>query len=357
MSRTEQDLKDALAMLEPGVGARDQIEAFARQVASQRSRPIRPFGRLRRLAPVAALPAAALLTAAVVLVAAALAPDGRDGDVQAGAAGGPRPDPSGMSWRWLFTVDAPPAGWEVGTEFIYADHQEIVMVGPGPDGPDAAFCTIQVFAAGAFDTSRVGADAVPVAVDGTEGAFSSVDLINRAFPTVSWQYAPGAYALSICDQGSVDVLDDELAAASALSAQQRPFVVPFAVGYLPAGVVLDQAHAGLVQDGGEVRGRGYVAGWGPTGGATIDLMTWPLDPRNLDGAQMLTVNTLDGPRQAAYREDRGLIVIYDDFQIWIGFGTSPSLSRDEMIRIAQNIAVAPDPLDPSTWFDAQDALP
>ena len=55
MSRTEQDLKDALAMLEPGVGARDQIEAFARQVASQRSRPIRPFGRLRRLAPVAAL--------------------------------------------------------------------------------------------------------------------------------------------------------------------------------------------------------------------------------------------------------------------------------------------------------------
>jgi hypothetical protein len=348
MTRTEQDLRDGLSMLEPGIGAKDQIEAFARELASRPSPPIRPFARLRRLAPMVALPAAALATAVVVLAAAALAPDGGDGSPQTGATAETLapPQDSGISWRWLFSIDSPPAGWRQLNEIIRADHQEAALV-----GPTGAVCTIQVFAPGAYDTSRIGADTTPVTVNGTEGAFASTaNLSKEAVPAVSWQYAPGAYAVSFCPQDSVDVRSDALTVASALTARQRPFTMPFEVGYLPAGQVPDEAFSQTDQ---ARYARGFL---GVTGLSTgISLTTGEADPRNLDGAQVLTVSTLNGPRDAAFREGM-LMVFYDGFQVWIGLA-SPTVSRDELIRIAENLTIAPNPADPSTWFDARHALP
>lgn len=317
------------------------------QPAVTQSRPPRrPFG-INRLMRIAAVPAAALVTAAVVLAGVALAPDGKDGrsNVQAGTLA-PPPD-SGISWRWLFTIDAPPAGWTKLNEIIYADHQEAPLM-----GPNGAVCTIQVFAAGAFDTSRIGADSAPVTINGTEGSFASTaGLSKEAVPAVSWQYAPGAYAVSFCPQNSVDVQSDALTVAAVLTAKQRPFLMPFAVGYLPAGQVPMMAFSSRSQT--EHRARGFFLASGLSTG--ISLTAGDFDPRNLDGAQMLTVNTPDGLREAAYR-DGMLIVLCDGYQIWIG-DASTKVSLDELIRIVENITVATDPFDPSTWFDAQEALP
>ena len=340
MTRTEQDLRHRLAMLEPGVAAKDQIEEFARQLAARPSPPIRPFGRVRRFGPLVALPAVALATAAVVLAASSLAPDGA-GDRERVTALHP-PGPSGISWRWLFSIDSPPAGWTPMIEDIGSQYQEAVLVGPGD-----VVCTLQVFEAGAFDTARIGADAAPVSVKGAEATFATVEATGKPFPTVVWQYAPGAYALSICNQGSVDVQGDALAAASALTARQRPFTFPFAVGYLPADAAVLMAYTSM-------RGPGAVLHIS-TLATGIDLTRGEVDPRDLDGARTMTVDTVDGPRPAAYR-DGTLYVLYAGFYVSIGDQPrTPDL--DELIRIAENLTIAPDPMDPATWFDAQDALP
>lgn len=352
MSRTVHDLEDRLSMLEPGVGAGDQIEAYARHVASRPPEPAR-VSQGRRVAGLAALSAAALVTAAVVLIAAALAPDETDGDDRAGTSAGPLPppDPSGISWRWLFSIDALPEGWSLMAETIQADRQEASLV-----LPNSFICTIQVYDAGAYDASRIDAGAEAVSVNGAEGSYwPAIDASShRVDRTLAWQYAPGAYALSICDQRSLDVRADELSAASALTARQRPFTVPFAVGYLPAGLIADMAFAGPGSTGGV---RGSLTAWGPGQGASIVLDSRIPDAGVLDRAEPLTVNTLDGPREAGFLQEGGLFVAYEGFRVWVGGGTSPSISSAEMIRIAENLTVAPDPLDISTWFDAQDALP
>ena len=86
-----------------------------------------------------ALPAAALVTTAVVLAASALAPEGDDGKGQAGTSAGPlaTPQDSGISWRWLFSLDSVPAGWQAGNGHINTDFQDVGLV-----SPESAYCTI-----------------------------------------------------------------------------------------------------------------------------------------------------------------------------------------------------------------------
>ena len=265
----------------------------------------------------------------------------------------PPPAASGMSWRWLFTIDSPPPGWAVVQENIFTGHQLVAL-----QGPTAAICVIDVFAAGAYDTKGIGADATPVTVNGTEGAFAtSANGFDQVGPAVSWQYAPGAYALSFCNQGSVDAQGDALAVAAALTAQQRPYTVPFSVGYLPAGFIPSMAQSSLANSTDDPYSTLMVSAPPVPGNDqnSYEISLGIGGPNDLLGAQMLTVNTPDGPREAGFRGGF-LIVKYDSFQISIA-SVPMATTPDELIRIAEGVDLIANPADRRTWLDAQQALP
>lgn len=375
MPITENDLRrhGAQAPVSPGIEA--QLRLWIEQAPAEGTpgrrysrQPARSVGRLRRAAPLIAIPVTAAVIAAAVIAAASLRekdPAPSPAATAAPTSGAPTPSATGSTgaapvptgngilWRWLFTIDSPPPGWAVVQENFFTGHQDVIL-----QGPSSAICVIQVFAAGAYDTGGIGADATPVTVNGTEGAFAtSANGFNQVNPALSWQYAPGAYALSMCNQGTADAQGDALAVASALAAQQRPYTVPFSVGYLPSGFIPSMAQSSLVSSTRDPNSTLMVSG-PPAPGVDQNSYQISLNVGEVDNrpGQNLTVNTPDGPRPAVFVGGI-LTVTYDGFTVGVSGGIPLATTPDELVRIAEGVDVVADPADRSTWLDAQGALP
>lgn len=365
MTHTEQELKDRLGVFHPDPATGERMDAFARNLAASPAARLHP-SKSRRAAGMLALPAAALATAGVVIAAVTIASGSSDDQRGPGArASSPAgsvapsgalstPDPSGVEWRWRFTVAGLPSGWTAGVATIFADRQEVAL-----SGPNSAFCRVEVYAPDAFNMSRVGADRTDVAV-GSAGGYSAtiVDAEGTARPAVAWQYAPGSWAVNACRKGSTDPEADALATAAAISPDPRPFAVPFSIGYLPPGMVPTFAYTSDPAD------PGYSATVlaTPPGGSGPGLDSYQIDLASTAGVpaerkgESVTLSTPRGPRTAVYTDPGRLTVQYDGFQLTIGAGYGMT-SRDELIRIAENLDIPGDPADRSSWFDAAQALP
>ncbi|HET9143682.1 hypothetical protein [Actinophytocola sp.] len=220
---------------------------------------------------------------------------------------------------------------------------------------------ITVYAPGAFDPSEARTGE-PVEVHGRTGYFRP-DLpcqceTEMGYPTIAWEYADNAWATAV----DMKMSPPHQLPPEQLKANQRriaeavrfdrttPLLIPFRVGYLPAGVRPRSANLAL-----DARGtpRMVELGWPAAG--DINIEAGP----NLTG-QLPVGETALGPGAVTVPDRLG-----EPKTDWVGvnfgsFGVRvrvTGLTKAELLRIMQSITPVADFADPDTWFDAEEAIP
>jgi hypothetical protein len=375
--RTEDDIRDAFATsLERHALDREAVVARFRDGDSGRSKKSRSV----LLVAVAAATAAAAVVVPVTL-------SGGDGEEPPVAAA------TGM-WRELpFTLELP-QGWQETGRTATADLVQNGVSTPSQRDPD---CFVTAFRPGRFDTGRIGADREPVTINGKPGFYAVVSpdpatitlgKVASGYPAVVWQYATDAWVLSQCPGSLPDrerTLVQQLAEAATFAA--KPFPVPVKLGYLSPGFetanalapegelliaqmssrgsVIEFTKDGLRCDSTTEPPRGdrtrsmcavrIVAAFMPKTGKAPVKETTPVTPVSINGQQgwiyrdgLTDYLVVDLPQKPA----KGA-----GYYLQVELPAAMPNVRDELRKIADQVQVAPDIPDQSTWFDAGTALP
>jgi hypothetical protein len=348
--RTEDDIRSALATLADDVPQPEQVLAAVRTAGR---------GRQRRRRTVIVLAVATTAIAAIAVpITGKLLGDGRSDSVQ--PAVDPVPTrPANDSWRHRFALDLPD-GFEVHVSRI-EPNREIIVIG----GPSGQSCMVGVFAPGQFDAREIPAERTPITVQGRQGFYATVYEFDGSRPRVAWQYANNSWALVACRDSSGESADASLRLANSLTFGPGRVPAPFAVTYLPAGVVVDGLEP-LIDAGGDTfkahaEQRPRVA----LGSARLEIQylrrtsptatVTPLIGPSQAGPRSLTING----RVATLTTDpdgAALVITGDGFQAQVSARRLAD-AADEVVRIAEGLTFAPDPAEASTWFDAAEALP
>jgi hypothetical protein len=187
---------------------------------------------------------------------------------------------------------------------------------------------------------------------------------------VLWTYAADAWAATACrplaapgKPTAADVTAQRRHAmliADGVTFRSAPAEVPFKAGYLPAGLTL-------------MSGSGF-ADPSAAGRLGLDTLTYEFDDpdRAVGHRSALTILTrpdryplISGPdvepitingRRAAIAGSDSIEIVYGGFHLVI-YARNSDITRDTLIRIAENLEIAADPADRSTWFDPGLAFP
>jgi hypothetical protein len=325
------------------------------------------------VAPVAA--AAAVVT--VVSLATALS--GTRQQTDAGAGGHTLPVMPGRDLGYTITVGAV-SGYDTSATYLSSDRETTDV--KLSDGRGVLAGEVVAYPPGGFDPTAVRRGQ-PVTVQGHQGYFgastSSADQVDHvANPTrpatLAWEAAPDrwivvqgwdAAASPPLQARHLDPLTEEMRVAQAVdTSTTKPLLLPYRVGYLPAG---------LRHGGGRATFRGddwssylWFLGVGQTGSAPyppgLAITAFPKGDASgpVDGS--LTIDghpaqfrpagragaTTGKPPLPKAREVSTLTVDFGSAVVVI----AGAYSQDELVRIAQSITIADDVNNPSTWFDA-----
>jgi hypothetical protein len=332
--RTEHDLREALhaATDEPARADRVYAQVVART---------RPRARDRR--PVLVLAAAALVL--VVLAGIVLGNRSRE----AGPVEPPTPalvDEGRVegNWRMVHRVDPPP-GWEVVLRSVSASTDTTML-----QAPDAAFsCDVDAWRAGTRPTSPEPLDDVTI---GGRPAYSNGP------QTLQWYYRNDAVAQVTCTSGGLaqarTIAERVVFAPSGLR-------VPLRLGQVPEGYRVD-----------------YLAEQNRDDGPAAMLL---LRPADADPAWLIAIvvarggsTVTDLPSRSERETIAGYPALLDPLTGTLELETGPYMvslqfaggqqsdrwtpgRREQLVRLAESLALAPDLGDPNTWFDAEDAVP
>lgn len=318
--RTEQLLRDTLTDLA------DQArtpEAILARIMTQV--PTRPHDRRRSFA---------LVLAAVVVLALAVAVP----TIVVNRTGEPVGRVKG-NWNLNHRVELPP-GWEIKMQSI-SDDSESTNVGPlaGTGGPEEIIgCTVDVFGAVRGDPTSRRADRVPVTVNGKPAYYADNSSVE-SLEGVSWEYAPGAFAIASC--GS-DNRADSIAMAERVRFEPVEVRLPFRLKSVP---------------------RGYQAAF--LAGPTLARSEEPF----LGGVQWLHRDRGESPNFSvtlqAGRTDRPPGLPGHTACIESGGGEPADLTnslwpagrRELLVDVAERLVFAKKIDDPVTWFPANRAIP
>lgn len=328
-------------------------------------------------APVVAATATLLAVAAVPVVRAL---DGDDA--------GPQSRPDGV-WTYSYTL-TPPPGWSVYNRNIDRAAQSMAVIGPKDEQ-----CYLTEFRKGTFGRDRlikprpvqVGAHSGYVATVRDVGVLAFKTLGQPLFlrPTgsvVAWEHAPGSWRLDYCVSNpgasrpdtAKDVADG-LSIARAVKDVRQPVRTPYKVGYLPDGWKARTIGEPGTSDRDPLSARSVLTIAPPGADNTRPLSTDPdirafrhinismtVRPIVSGGGPPFTVNGQKAWLSRYSLPKSGLttywlVVKHEGFSVTVEVTTTSKNFDDEVKRIGRELTMAPDPLDSSTWFDADIAIP
>ena len=380
---TRGDVIDELRAADPAQGLSDRpldgraSSDLQRAVTGDPQRNQSVYRGSRWRVPVIAATATLLAVAAVPVVRAL---DGNDA--------GPQKRPDG-TWTYSFEVALPP-GWKVFNRNIDSIAQSLAVLGPKDEQ-----CYITEFRKGTFGRDRLF-KATPVRVGDHPGFAARVrDVGILAFkalgqplylrptgPVVAWEHAPGSWRLDYCvsNPGAsrpdpAKDLADGLLIARAVKDVRQPVRTPYKVGYLPDGWKARTIGEPGNSDRDPLGARSVLTIAPPGADNTRPLSTDP-DIRAFRHINIsMTVpsvvsgggspSTVNGPQTRLSRYSLPgsglttywLVMKYEHFSVVVEVTTTSKDFDDEVRRIGRELTMAPDPLDSSTWFDADTAFP
>lgn len=352
-------------------------------------RPVRT--RHRWIAPVAAA------VAVVAVVVAAVAITSNRPDVDTGT-GGPTL-PQGLGHDLHFSVAVGPiTGYKPGSPYLATDREAINIELASDDEVMAG--EVVAYAAGAYDPSAVRTGQ-PVNVQGHRGYFamttSSADQVDGVqhpskVPTLAWEFTPDRWvAVQGWDAATtpalkrLDPLTEEKRVARAVDTSAvKPLLLPYQVGYLPAGLqrgggrdygIADDwtsylwfvdsrpsstpngnelsITAGAKRYAGDVRGTftidGHPAVYEPVRHGSPPPLPSAISPLPTPTETPSAQRIVPGGGSSVTRlSDPSLTVDLGPAVLTI----RGNYSKDELVKIARSITPASNVNDRSTWFDA-----
>jgi hypothetical protein len=360
------------------------LNDLQRAIAHQPSpdRPRRLLGR-RRTYQVSRWRGPAVAAAATMIAVAGVPL------IKAVSGGGVVPDgrPAGP-WTYSLTI-ALPAGWKVYNQDIDRDSQTVSLF-----GPDDRQCLLTSFREGTFGGDQL-AGRKPITVNGHHGFVATVRNVelrgNKALgqptyqrptgPVVAWEHAPHSWRLITCVAFPRDPSReqaDSILIARAVRDIPRAVRTPYKVGYLPNGW---KARAFGEPGPGSVDVSGYAALLVVLPPRNL-VQRIPTDPMTYEHINISfskpqrgfqpsgTRTTINGrpawlsrytppktksrpnalPRSSLWIKGNGYWIAVDAVTADPDFTT-------ELVRIAQHLTLASNPLDVSTWFDGNSAIP
>jgi hypothetical protein len=308
-----------------------------------------PNTRPRSWRPVAAVcVAVAAVVAVVAALAVALAPSRH-----AASAGSPAVP---MPLRLGFSVDAP--GYRIDLISVTANYQDAVVSGPTRDKGG----TMRMYSPGVFKPGNV-TGGTSVDVNGHHGYFAQLRNPEPGLlpgsKVVAWPYAADSWALVLVPEPAADGSDALAIARGVRFGGSTPLTVPFRLGYLPAGLVTRS----VTESRSPVNEGSIAFGTeGPSATLTVTVNRQGIEDMiphcSSHDAAPVTVRGYRG----CFRDADG-VGGGDRLQLQVPGGwltlqvdRSRVFSHAVLRRIAASATLAT--LDqPTTWFDADTALP
>lgn len=311
--------------------------------------------RRRWLAPVAAAAAVAAVVVGGITIA------GTNQHKQSRPTDGHTlPPMGGIELRYVGSIGPVPNYQVDGTAFT-ADRQITNVTGHRLP----RIAQVTVYAEGAFDPATIR-QAQRVTVGGVHALFGDVvttDVSVGNVPTLAWRLGSGRWITVTGWWPSIlapfhlhlDPLTEAKRIAAAIDTSvSRPFLVPFRVGYLPAG---------LERAGGEYL-RPDASSWadnvefraapGGSGGLVNEIaaspanaVDQPSDTFTLNG-HPAWIDTTSGTPATGEKQ----LTLHINFGQMVVSISATGLSRDELIKVGRSVSVASKADDDSTWFDA-----
>lgn len=237
------------------------------------------------------------------------------------------------------------------------------------NGGKEKYGSLTVYQPGAFDIASIKKSRT-VTVGGHQVVDASLT-VDKKDKVIAWQYKSGAWA--VVGSFSDTAADPSFADLAGLVAGFKPssspaeVVLPFTLGYLPAGYTAVEASehsapgwdSSLGDVNGDLGGATFTQQAAPTTG-----LAYPYQDKDLPGGFTVRVSSLGATGQTAptaesLREKCELtpkkpcpaVVIHGDTEIVVSGG----LSTAEKTKVAQSIKLA-DVTDDSTWIPATRAL-
>lgn len=351
--RTEDDLRGAL-------------DALADTAPTRADTTVEMPWDLRRVWPrrTAIVAVAAACVTAIALPVGYLAT--RDGTAPNQAASGRS---TGTLWQQPnFIVDLP-SGWRVETRESAIDYTSI---GVAMTADPTVACDLMAFGPGRFDLGNVSPQGrTPTVVDGKRGFFGTVRLGHAAPQRVQsaggsqgllWQYAPDAWALSVCPgQPASQTRSVEMTAARMVQFQTGRLRVPFAVEPSASAPRVTDVTVYKLSEirnlGGASRPQAVAtAQLGASSNRAGSIALEPGRPRRDAGATPVEIGGRQGWYYRPNSNLEGVVVLTPGYAVRIMLPSSPG-TRDLLMRMARDVRVAANPADERTWFDAATSLP
>ncbi|PZS33953.1 MAG: hypothetical protein DLM58_06670 [Pseudonocardiales bacterium] len=274
------------------------------------------------------------------------------------AAPAPTQSPFGLAWR--FSVHPVP-GYDIKRLEITNRMQAADVTAHGQSKSSGA---ITVYAPGVLSAAEQPSG-IPITVHGRPGVFG----MSAGKPALGWRYANGAWAIVTGDWGvQPDTGSYDLAAARAAqqiiadavdTSASEPFLVDFRLGWLPAGLVYEQG----VDVFGPNNSPMVMLGFGdgkpaaPTGKTLFGGSAVTIS-RQVPASEITPNLTVAG--RPAYYDDLGLTVdLADGTQLYIGVEVNhrDTFTKADLIKIATNASVTPQPANRNTWVPASASMP
>ncbi len=355
--RTDNDLKAAFTTLADRAPTPQETDLT---IPVDEQRPVRRRTQLRVLVPV---------VAATVLAAVAV-------PVTIGRDTAEPPVRANPLWRYSFELDLPTKQYV--TSRLITRHSQLAMT---QSLTSNTICDVSVFAQGVFDDSGIPPNATPVTVRGKPGVFATFGYQRRSSPNppvepaprIAWQYDTDSWAVAECMMGrasraQIRAAEQQMANAVVFTTGQ--FRTPFRIGHVPTGFIAESAsynpshegqqpadEPGVNTDGGVHLARaGDPNGGGKGRSIPISLRRGPWSAMPT-GSRQLTISGL--PAWVRTERDTTTVVIRGTGYEVALMAANPLVGTDEqeLLRIAEGLELAPDPLDESTWFDGTVAIP
>lgn len=280
---------------------------------------------------------------------------------------GPPISSSASLLQWSFTMDTP-GGYQLLDRAITPRFQTASL--RLLNDPNATSCCgglphtvfVTVYSVGAFNDRGV-TQGSRFDVGTVHGYYATrpaglVDSHTRIgtnpLPTVSWQYAPDAWATVQATTPATQ----QPAQLRRIATAVRPGVTgvlrtPVRIGYLPGWLKVAQQTDDLVEGYGSI----VTLTRGPLGGDSttqLDMQVWPDPGPHQDLGAALMVGGRPGHRLAG--NDFGFAVVIGTHEVVVRLSGPMAFSVD-MTRVASSVRWASNPADPATWFDARTSLP
>jgi len=272
---------------------------------------------------------------------------------------------AGAILQWSFAM-SPPSGYQLLDRALTPTFQtaSLRLV----NDPDAVGCCgslprtvfVTVYAAGAFDARGVttGTRFDVGAIHGYYGVRppglvdSHTKIGDVALPTVSWPYAPDAWATVQAETPTTQQPDQLRRVTAAVRPTSASTLrIPLRLGHVAQGLAVSQ-----VTDQAEGYGTRLDLSDGKVGAdVTTDLaiQIWGDAGPHQDLAGATTVGGRPGRLIA---DSLGASVVIGTREVVFSYD-GPHASKAELTKILNAVQWAPDPADVSTWFDAKTSLP